>query len=107
MIGPATLKPCRSHAEISGMTASTIVLQGWATRPLGKAVRIAIAATGMALAILVMLAAAIVENGSWALVVLATALAATSVRAAQRPTTNRLMVSLAVLAAIPLSLQIF
>ncbi len=89
------------------MTASTTVLQGWASRPLGKAVRIAIAATGMVLATLVMLAAAIVENGSWALVVLAAALAATSVRAAQRPTTDRLMISIVVLAAIPLSLQLF
>lgn len=89
------------------MTTSTPVLQAWATRPLGKATRIAVAAIGMAMGTLVMMTAAVVETGSWALVLLGVSLAATSVRAAHVPNLSRVGALAAVAIAIPLSLQIF
>lgn len=89
------------------MTTSTPVLQLWATRPLGKAARIAMAAIGMLMATLVLTTAAVVDNGSWALVLLGVGLAAASVRAARLPTVSRLVALAAVAVAIPLSLQVF
>ncbi len=65
------------------------------------------AAIGMLMATLVLTSAAVVDTGSWALVILGVGLAAASVRAAHVPTTPRLVTLTAVAIAIPLSLQIF
>lgn len=89
------------------MTTTSPVLQAWATRPLGKAARIAIAAMGMSMAVLVLTTSAIVESGSWALVLLGVGLAATSVRAAWIPSVSRLAALTATVIAILLSIQIF
>lgn len=89
------------------MTTATPTLQDWATRPFGKATRAAMGAGGMALATLVLMTAAVVETGSWALVLLGVALAAAAVRAARVPSTARLAVLTATVLAIPLSLQVF
>lgn len=90
-----------------GMTTSTPAIHAWATRPLGKAARISMAALGMVMSTLVLTGAAVVDSGSWALVILGVALATTSVRAAHVPNTSRLLTLTAVAVAIPLSLQIF
>lgn len=90
-----------------GMTASTPALETWAVRPVGKVVRVALAVFGMVFATMVLTSAVLVETGSWALVLIGVALAATSVRAAQQLTTTRLAALAAVLLAIPLSIQIF
>lgn len=88
------------------MTTSDLVLEEWATKPLGKAARISIAIGGMITATLVLLMATMVESGSWMLVLVGVALAATSVRAARFPTLIRLGVVVANLIAIPLIAQI-
>lgn len=88
------------------MTTSQLVLDDWATEPLGKAARIAIAVGGMITATLVLLMATMVSNGAWLLLLLGVALAATSVRAARYPTLVRLAVVAANLIAIPLFAQI-
>ncbi len=84
------------------MTASHLVLEEWATQPLGKAARVAIAAGGMITAFMVLLIASVISHGSWVLVLAAIALVATSVRAARVPNLTRLMVVVANLVAIPL-----
>lgn len=89
------------------MTTTTQPLQAWATKPLGKAARVAMAGVGMAMATLVLMTSAVVESGSWALVLLGVALAATSVRAAWIPTVSRLSALMATVVAIPLSMQVF
>ncbi|HXV70986.1 MAG TPA: hypothetical protein VEB69_06235 [Acidimicrobiia bacterium] len=89
------------------MTASTQSLQDWTTTAYGKVARGAIAVTGMTFAVLVLMNAALVDSGSWALVILGVALAATSVRTAQSPNLSRIIALGATTVAIPLSLQIF
>lgn len=89
------------------MTASTEQLQHWASTATGKVARGAIAVTGMTFAVLVLMNAALVDSGSWALVILGVALAAASVRAAQSPNLGRIIALGATTVAIPLSLQIF
>lgn len=74
---------------------------------MGKVARLAIAAVGMSAATLVLMTSAVVESGSWALVLLGVALAATSVRAAWIPSVSRLAALTATTIAIPLSIQIF
>jgi len=90
-------------AEIVGrMTVSTITtLDEWAAHPIGKAARVAIAVLGQASAILVLMVATMNSHAAWILVLLGVALAATSIRAAQRPTLIRLTSLLAVMIAIP------
>lgn len=88
------------------MTTSQLVLDDWATEPLGKAARIAIAVGGMITATLVLLMATMVSNGAWLFLLIGVALAATSVRAARYPTLVRLAVVAANLIAIPLFAQI-
>lgn len=88
------------------MTTSDIVLEEWATKPMGKAARIAIAVGGMVTATLVLLMATMLTNGAWLFVLVGVALAATSVRAASAPTITRLGVVAANLIAIPLIAQI-
>lgn len=89
------------------MTASTQLFQDWASRPAGRVARVALAVAGMAFSVVVLMNAALVDSGSWALVILGVALAATSVRAAQNPNLSRILLLGATIIAIPLSLQIF
>ena len=89
------------------MTASTEQLQDWATSSIGRIARGAIAVTGLAFAVLVLMNAALVDSGSWALVILGVALAAASVRVALSPNLSRIIALGATTVAIPLSLQIF
>ena len=97
------LKKAPVPAEIvDSMTVSTITtLDEWAAHPIGKAARIAIALLGQASAILVLMVATMNSHAAWILVLLGAALAATSIRAAQRPTLIRLTSLLAVMIAIP------
>ncbi len=87
------------------MTTSTLVLEGWATKPLGKAARIAIAVGGMITGSLVLLMATMLSQGAWVFVLVGVALVATSVRAARYPTLVRLTAVAANLIAIPLIAQ--
>ena len=87
------------------MTTSELVLEPWATKPIGKAARIAIAVGGMITATLVLLLATMLTQGSWLFVLVGVALVATSVRAARYPTLVRLAVVAANLIAIPLIAQ--
>ena len=89
------------------MTASAAALETWTARPLGKALRLALGVLGMVFATIVLGTAVLVERGSWALVLLGVAVAATSVRAAQNLTVSRLSALAAVLLAVPLSFQVF
>lgn len=88
------------------MTTSDIVLDEWATKPIGKAARISIAVGGMITATLVLLLASMLSDGSWILVLAGVALAATSVRAARAPTVTRLAAVMANLIVVPLIAQI-
>jgi hypothetical protein len=74
---------------------------GWA-RPLGKATRLFIAGSGLFIAFMLMLFAAMLEGQGWVLVIAAAALAATSGRAARAPSINRLTVMAMNLVALPL-----
>jgi hydrogenase maturation factor len=89
------------------MTASTTSMKTWAVKPFGKATRVALASLGMIFATMVLTSAAVVETGSWALVLVGVAIAATSVRAARELTMARLAGLGAALLAIPITLQIF
>ena len=88
------------------MATSDIVTDEWATKPLGKAARIAIAAGGMITATLVLMMATMLTSGAWLFVLVGVALAATSVRAALVPSIMRLGLVAANLIAIPLVAQI-
>ncbi len=88
------------------MTTSELVLEDWATKPVGKAARIAIAAGGMIVATLVLLMASMLSEGTWLFLLIGVALAATSVRAARYPSLARLTAVAANLIAIPLIAQI-
>jgi hypothetical protein len=82
------------------MTTANPAISAWASHPLGKAARAAIAVGGL-------LTATVVATGSWALVILGVGIAALSVRAARLPSPLRLtLVSLALI-AIPLTFQAF
>jgi hypothetical protein len=83
------------------MTVSTITnLDELAAHPFGKAARIAIAVLGLASAVLVLMVATIYTEAAWPLVLLGAALAATSVRAAAKPSLLRLASLGAVMIAI-------
>lgn len=88
-------------------TSNAIVLNEWASHPIGKAARIAIAVTGLITSTLVLLLATLGANAAWLMVLLGVALAATSVRAATSPTMIRLITLAAALVAIPIVGQIF
>jgi hypothetical protein len=84
------------------MTASTITtLDEWAAHAMGKVARMAIAVLGSASAILVLMVATMNSQAAWTLVLLGVALAATSIRAAARPSVVRLTTLAAVMVAIP------
>jgi hypothetical protein len=89
------------------MTTTSPALQAWAVTGVGKVARIAMAAIGMSVATMALTTSAAVDTGSWALVLLGVALAATSVRAAWTPSVSRLTALTVTMIAIPLSLQIF
>ncbi len=73
------------------MTVSTITsLDEWAAHPYGKAARIALAVLGLASSVLVLLVATLLSQAAWLLVLLGVALAATTVRAASKPSVIRL-----------------
>jgi hypothetical protein len=107
-MGLPALKRKRGTADTrKTMTATPSTLQTWATKPLGKVARGAIAVLGMTMATLVLMTSAVVDSGSWALVLLGVALAANSVRAARIPSLARLTAVMATVLAIPLTLQVF
>lgn len=83
------------------MTTTNLVLDDWATKPLGKAARIAIAVGGMITATLVLLMATMLQQGTWMFTLLGVSLVATSVRAARFPTILRLGIVTANLIVIP------
>ncbi|MGB7859476.1 MAG: hypothetical protein WBM90_03170 [Acidimicrobiia bacterium] len=83
------------------MTTTNLVLDDWATKPLGRAARIAIAVGGMITATLVLLMATMLQQGTWMFTLLGVSLVATSVRAARFPTILRLGIVAANLIVIP------
>ncbi len=88
------------------MSHRTLADLDWAHRPLGRAVRIGLAATGMIASFFFLILAGSASTGVWILVVGGAALAATSVRAAWFPSRARLVALLANLAVIPLFIQV-
>lgn len=68
--------------------------------------RIALALTGMITSTLILMLAAVIETGSWMIVILGISLAVASVSAARAPSATRLVTTAAVLLAVPLTLQI-
>jgi hypothetical protein len=89
------------------MTTASSAINAWASHPLGKAARAAIAVGGLLTATLVLMTASMVATGSWAMILLGVGLAALSVRAARLPTPLRLTLVTLALIAIPLFLQAF
>jgi hypothetical protein len=87
------LKRRAGDADITvTMTASTITtIDEFAAHPLGKAARISLAVLGLFSSTLVLLVATIYTEAAWALVLLGATLAATSVRAATKPSLLRLV----------------
>lgn len=84
------------------MTVSTITnLEEWAAHPIGKAARISIAVLGLASAVLLLMVATMYRHAAWILVLLGVSLAATSIRAARKPSALRLTTLAAVMIAIP------
>jgi hypothetical protein len=83
------------------MTASTVTtIDQWATQPFGKAARIALAVLGLFSATVVLLVATIYTEAAWILVLLGATLAATSIRAASKPSLMRLLSLGAVMVSI-------
>lgn len=74
---------------------------------MGRIARGAVAVLGSTFAVLVLMTAGLVESGSWALVVLGVALAASSVRAAQQLTMARIIALGVSIFAVPLAVQLF
>lgn len=87
------------------MTTTTPVLQPWATQPIGKVARAGIAAGGLVLATLVLMTAAIVAQGSWAMIGIGVVIAPSAIRAARVPSALRLTVLAAAVLAIPFTIQ--
>lgn len=88
------------------MTATDFNLENWQSTTFGKAARISIAVLGVITATLTLTLASMIGNGSWVMVLGGVALAATSIRAAQRPDVLRLTVVAANLMVIPLLAQL-
>ncbi|MEX0865060.1 MAG: hypothetical protein WD269_09335 [Acidimicrobiia bacterium] len=84
------------------MTTTDQVLGDWATHPFGKAARVAMAVGGMLTGVMLMLIAPAVHGQPWLLVIVATSLVITSVRAARFPSVTRLALVAANLLAMPL-----
>ena len=78
------------------MTVSTITtLDEWAAHPYGKAARITLVVLGLASAVLVLMMVTMNTQAAWLLVLLG--VAATTVRAASKPTVIRLITLAAVM----------
>jgi hypothetical protein len=89
------------------MTASTAeFFTDWTAHPIGKVTRALIAVVGVIVATLVMLLATLGAQNAWILVLIGVALAATSVRAAMKPSAIRLTTLAAVLMAVPIVGQV-
>ncbi len=82
------------------MTSSAV--ENWATRPWGRTARLALATMGMAMATMVLLLAAVTQTGSWLLIGIGVGLAATSARAARKPSVIALGTVGVNLLAVPL-----
>lgn len=82
-------------------------LDEWAAHPLGKAARVAVAVLGLMSAVLVLLVATMNAQAAWILVLLGVGLAATSVRAALRPSLISLTTLAAIMVAVPYVGQTF
>lgn len=81
------------------MTVSTITtLDEWAAHPYGKAARTALVVLGLASAVLVLMMATMNTQAAWLLVLLG--VAATTVRAASKPTVIRLITLAAVMVSV-------
>jgi hypothetical protein len=87
-------------------TTDAILLNEWASRPIGKAARIAIAVTGLITSTLVLLLATLGSDAAWVMVLSGVALAATSIRAASHPTMIRLITLAGAMVVIPIVGQI-
>ena len=85
------------------MTTNTIFRDDWINHPIGKALRVMIAAGGLITATLVVLLATLGTSSVWLLVALGLTLAAVSVRAARQPTFLRMGIVLAAVIAIPIA----
>ncbi len=84
------------------MTTATITsIDQWASHPMGKAARVAIAVLGLMSSILVLLVATMSGQASWTLILLGITLCGVSIRAALRPSLIRLTMLAAVMVAIP------
>lgn len=88
------------------MTTADLVLSDWASTTAGKTARIGIVALGMITAVMALMLAPLVSQGSWLLVLAGVSLVATSVRAARLPTLVRLLGMTANLVLIPLLAQL-
>ncbi len=88
------------------MTTANSAISPWASHPLGRVARGAIAVGGLMIAALVLMTASVVVSGSWALVVLGLGVAALSVRAARVPTPLRLALVALVLIVIPFAFRL-
>jgi hypothetical protein len=86
---------------MSVMTTTDQVLGDWATHPFGKAARVAMAVGGMLMGVMLMLIAPLFDGQPWLVVVGATSLVITSVRAARLPSMTRLALVAANLLAMP------
>jgi len=89
------------------MTASTAeFFTDWAVHPIGKVTRALIAVVGVIVATLVLLLASLGAENVWILILVGVALAATSIRAAMKPSAIRLATLAMVLVAVPVAGQI-
>jgi hypothetical protein len=89
------------------MTTANLYLESWATHPLGKAARVMLALLGMSTATTLLTLSPLVASGSWAIILIGLALAATSVRAARVPTVERLALVVSVVILIPVVSRLF
>lgn len=88
------------------MTTANAFVEDWASHPVGKVTRAMVAIIGLALATLVLLLASLGTDSLLVYMLLGVALAATSVRAAIKPTVIRLSTLGAVMIAVPIVGQI-
>ncbi|HEX9846779.1 MAG TPA: hypothetical protein VGB33_00025 [Acidimicrobiia bacterium] len=88
------------------MTASNPALREWASHPIGRAARVAIAVAGMITATILLTVSPLASTASWAVILTGLALTATSIRAALIPTPRRLALVAAVGIAIPVVTQL-
>lgn len=88
------------------MTTLEFTLDNWETTSLGKIARISIGVLGVVTATLTLMLAAVIDGGSWVLVLAGLALAATSTRAARNPNVTRLLTVTANLIVIPLLMRL-